>query len=79
MNTGFIDAGNEGDRMGALVCVFFFFFFFPIYHITYLYYFCSIHQQTLEMAMSHYMTLQKLWHYAQRDLCYRSLWANLNT
>ena len=33
MNTRFYDAGNEGDRMGALVCVFFFFFFFS--HLSY--------------------------------------------
>ena len=38
-----------------------------------------IHQQTVEMAMSHYVTLQKLWCYVQRDLCYRSLQTNLNT
>ena len=48
----------------------------------------SLHRQTLmsdatfiskpwEMAMSHYVMLQKLQHYAQRDLCYRPLWTNL--
>ena len=33
--------------------------------------------QAWQMAMLHYVTLQKLQHYAQRDLCYRPLWTNL--
>ena len=36
------------------------------------------HQQTLEMAMWHYVTLWSLWHYAQRDLIYRLLQSKLN-
>ena len=34
------------------------------------------HQQTVELTMWRYVTLQMLQHYAQRDLCYRLLQTN---